>query len=359
MTGVGWEYSWYKVKESKQINTNSALTISSALVSDTSGYLCKANRGEFSVDSKTLDVEVQKRPEPQIQLEWTEAFTGEKMSMQCLNVSPMNVKENWSFMWFKGSNEIVSNDGTNAKGNTLTLSVQSSHKGKYECQAKLKDRPVETAKSNTQQLTVHALSVPELELTTALSDIMMGKMTLKCDISDGREWNYTWYENEKMLNVSESATLSVTGNEETIKSEFKCKGVRTERPLFSAASDGFVANNLLLKRKILLAISGCLVCCIVILIIGCIALKFGRKPVEKKDPIENDLFFKMTDSNNQTATPLKEYMDNTAIEIEECKEIEELLTNDASVTQEDDAIKDEPVDSPAAKPNGLTSFKGI
>lgn len=187
---------------------------------------------------------------------------------------------------------------------------------------------------------------------------MMGKMTLKCEISDGREWNYTWYENEKMLNVSESATLTVTGNEETIKSEFKCKGVRTERPLFSAESNGFVANNLILKRQILLAISGCLVCCILILIIGCIALKFMRKPVEKKDPTENDLFFKMTDSNIQTATPLKEYMDNTAIEIAECKEIEELLTNGA-VTQEGDAIKDEPVDSPAAGTNGLTSFKGI
>ncbi|XP_021325564.2 basement membrane-specific heparan sulfate proteoglycan core protein isoform X2 [Danio rerio] len=358
MTGVGWKYSWYKVTDSKQINTNS-LAISSASVSDTSGYLCKAKRGDFSVDSETLEVQVQKRPGPHIQSEWAEAYIGEKMSMQCLNVPSMNELENWSFRWFKGSKEIVSNDGTYIKGNTLTLSVQSSHGGEYECQAKLKDRPVETAKSKTQQLTVHALSVPKLEFTTKLDDIMKGEMTLKCEISDGREWNYTWYENEKMLNFSESETLTVLGTEERIKSEFKCKGVRTERPHFTAESNVLVANNLIFKRQILLAISGCLVCCILILILGCIALKFMRKPVEKKDPTENDLFFKMTDSNNQTATPLKEYMDNTAIEIAECKEIEELLTNGASVTQEGDAIKDEPVDSPAAGTNGLTSFKGI
>lgn len=62
MSGVGWEYSWYKVKESKQteeINKNSAFAINLSSVYDTGGYLCKAKRGNYSVDSETLQVRVQ------------------------------------------------------------------------------------------------------------------------------------------------------------------------------------------------------------------------------------------------------------------------------------------------------------
>ncbi|KAL0158775.1 hypothetical protein M9458_046851, partial [Cirrhinus mrigala] len=59
----------------------------------------------------------------------------------------------------------------------------------------------------------------------------------------GRQWNYAWYMNGQQVNGS-SDVLKVTGNEETIKSEFKCKGIRTERPLYSSLSDGFTANNI-------------------------------------------------------------------------------------------------------------------
>ncbi len=82
-----------------------------------------------------------------------------------------------------------------------------------------------------------------LTLETELSDIMTGDMTLRCNVSDGRQWNYTWFMNGQQLNVS-SDVLKVAGNEETIKSEFKCKGINTERPLYSALSDGFIASNI-------------------------------------------------------------------------------------------------------------------
>lgn len=82
-----------------------------------------------------------------------------------------------------------------------------------------------------------------LSLETELSDIMTGDMTLRCNVSDGRQWNYTWFMNGQQLNGS-SDVLKVAGNEETIKSEFKCKGINTERPLYSALSDGFIANNI-------------------------------------------------------------------------------------------------------------------
>ncbi|KAK7131941.1 hypothetical protein R3I93_018486 [Phoxinus phoxinus] len=180
-------------------------------------------------------------------------------------------------------------------------------------------------------------------------------LTLRCDVSDGRQWSYAWFENEQRLNGS-SDMFKVTATEETIKSEFKCQGIRTERPLYSALSEGFTANNIILKRKILLAISGCLVCFIVILIIGCLVLRITRKP-EKKETVPEDLFFSMADSKNQKASPFEEYIDNSPTEMEECEGKEELLTDRVLAVHLDGVIKDE--DSPVAETNGLTSFKGI
>uniref|UniRef100_A0A8C1FGF6 Zmp:0000001139 n=1 Tax=Cyprinus carpio carpio TaxID=630221 RepID=A0A8C1FGF6_CYPCA len=532
MPGDGWEYHWYKGTNLRI--TNPELTIDSVSVTDTGVYHCKAQRGDFSVNSETLQVTVKDPPQPQVRSDWTEAFHGEKVSLQCV----IQASENWNYMWFKGQNKIVSNDETNIQGNTLTLSVQSSHDGEYVCQAELQGRKVTTSMSTPYSLTVRELpqlklsvesqwktfyptekvtlkcSVKEdsdkwgyewfrngaplpkdkdkdislpgntlsissakavhsgqytcrgrhlkrtpvttgqaeavqlhvndttpkaaitkrewfelfyteervqlhcnmsgvgwkyhwykgtnppiinpeltinsvshahtgdyhckaqrgdfsvnsktlqvrvqarppasLTLETELSDIMTGDMTLRCNITDGRQWNYTWFMNGQQLNES-SNVLKVAGNEETIKSEFKCKGRNVVRPLYSALSDGFIANNIIFKRKILLAISGCLVCCIVILIIGCIVLKITRKPEVKETP-HTDLFFSMTDSKNQTASPMKEYIDSSPTELEELQEKEELITDRTSVVHEDGVIKDE--ETPASEANGLTSFKG-
>ncbi|XP_050952883.1 basement membrane-specific heparan sulfate proteoglycan core protein isoform X17 [Labeo rohita] len=532
MPGVGWEYHWYK--DSKLWITNPELTIDSASVPDTGDFHCEAKRGNFSMDSETVQVRVQKPPEPQIQSDWTEAFHGENVSLQCVI---QDASKKWNYLWFTDSDKIVSSGERSIKGNTLTLTIESSHNGAYVCQAELQDRNVTTEKSAAHSLTVHERPQPKLSLEsqwnifyptekvtlkcsvdkdsnewgyewfknkaplhgdkdvslsgntlfissakashsgqytcggkymkrtsvttnqteavhlqindntpkpnitkhvwfellytdeqvqlhcemqgvgweyhwykglnfritnpthtinsttvadtgdyyckaqrgdfsvdsetvqvrveahppaflnleTELSDIMTGEVTLRCNVSDGRQWNYTWYMNRQKLDES-SDVLKVPGNEETIKSEFKCKGIRTERPLYSALSDGFTANNIIFKRKILLAISGCLVCCIVILIIGCIVLKITRKPGVKERATE-DLFFSMKDSNNQIVSPMKEYMDDIPIELEECQETEELITDHASAIHEDGVIEDE--ETPASESNGLTSFKGV
>ncbi len=54
MSGVGWEYHWYK--DSKLRTTNPELTIGSVSHTDTGDYHCKAQRGDFSVDSEILQV---------------------------------------------------------------------------------------------------------------------------------------------------------------------------------------------------------------------------------------------------------------------------------------------------------------
>ncbi|KAL0158776.1 hypothetical protein M9458_046852, partial [Cirrhinus mrigala] len=52
MPGDGWEYHWYNDSELQIINPE--LTINSASLTDAGGYHCKAKRGNFSVDSETV-----------------------------------------------------------------------------------------------------------------------------------------------------------------------------------------------------------------------------------------------------------------------------------------------------------------
>ncbi|XP_052396778.1 titin isoform X30 [Carassius gibelio] len=510
-----WQYFWQR--DSQQVNTvnNPIYTIQNATFSQKGNYTCQVRRGEMTYAKSTI-LTIREPPQPHIQSDWTEAFHGEKVSLQCVI---QDVSENWNYTWFKDSSKIISRAETNIKGNNLTLSVKSSHHGAYECQAELQERNVSTVRSTQHLLTVHEPPKPNLSiesqwnmfyptekvtlkcsvdeesnkwgyewfknggslkkvedisfsgntlsissakaghsgqytcrgkhltrtlvttreteavqlrikditpkpiikkhewfelfyteervkfdcnmsgvgweyhwhkaakpliknseftidavsltdtgdyhckaqrgdfsvdsetlqvrvqarppaflsLKTELIDIMTGDVTLRCNISDGRQWNYTWFMNGQQLNGS-SDVLKVTGNEETIKSEFKCKGINTERPLYSALSDGFVANNIIFKRKILLAISGCLVCCIFILIIGCIILKITHKPEVKETP--EDLFFSMTDSKNQIISPMKEYMDNRQTELEESQGKAELISDCASAVHEDSVIKE-------------------
>jgi len=91
-------------------------------------------------------------PEPKIRSDWTEAFPGEKVSLQCVI---QGVPENWNNTWFKNSSKIFSSGDTNTTGNTLILSVKSSHYGAYMCQAELQGRNVTTAKSTPHLITVH------------------------------------------------------------------------------------------------------------------------------------------------------------------------------------------------------------
>ncbi|XP_051735700.1 hemicentin-1-like isoform X5 [Ctenopharyngodon idella] len=417
MPADGWKYDWYK--DSKPQITNTTFTISSASLSDTGVYHCKAKRGDFSVDSETLQVQVKYPPQPKLSIEseWKTFYPTEKVTLKCSIDGGSN---EWGYEWFRNGAQLSVDKDISFSGDTLLISsAKVSHSGQYTCRGKhLKRTPVTTGQtdalqlhiyvdtpkpdirkdpwfeffyieeevqlgcnmpadgwkydwykdsetlitdptftissaslsntgvyhckakrgdfsvdSETLQVRVKARPPAVLSLETELSDIMSGNiLTLRCNVSDSRQWSYAWFENGQKLNGS-SDLFKVTATEETIKSEFKCKGIRTERPLYSALSEGFTANNIILKRKILLAISGFLICCIVILIIGCLVLRFTCKS-EKKETVQEDLFFSMADPNNQTASPLEEYMDNSPKEMED-------------------------EDSPAAEAIVLTSFKGL
>ncbi|XP_051516518.1 titin-like [Myxocyprinus asiaticus] len=351
-----WSYEWFRngtnVSKDKDISLfGTILSISSAKTSHSGWYTCRGKHAKrlpvTTREAEALRLQIyDKTPNPKTGKHPSFEFfyTEEQVQHDC-NMPG----DGWEYHWYEGSKptEPLSTDPT-----YNISSASFSHT--FYCTAKRGDFSV---RSENIEVIVKARPPAVLTLETEWGDIMAGNiLTLKCEITDEREWNYTWYENGLKLNGSLDI-YKVTATEETIKSEFKCKGIRTERPLYSAMSEGFIVNNTVFKRKILLAISGCLICCIVILIIGCVILKFTRKSAKKETyRITEDLFFSMADSN-QTAAPLKEYMDNkpTDSEMKECDE-KELLSDCISAVHVDGVIKDE--DSPSTEANGLTSFKG-
>lgn len=110
------------------------------------------------------------------------------------------------------------------------------------------------------------------------------------------------------MNLQHSEKLTVTPQDDPEQSLYTCQGIRTERPSYSRTSDSLKTKNLresnrslevmffspqiaflilmvcfyfefvVLKRRVLLSISGCIFFGIIAVFLGCIVLRVMRKP---------------------------------------------------------------------------------
>ncbi|XP_073679755.1 Fc receptor-like protein 5 [Garra rufa] len=229
-----WQYLWQK--DSQQLNTDlneSIYTIQNATLSQKGEYTCQVRRREITFE-KSTNLTIIELPQPQIQSNWTEAFTGEKVSFQCVIE---DVSGNWKYMWFKSSSKIDSSGETTIEGNTLTISVESSYSGAYECQAELQGRSVTTAKSTPHLLTVKELPQPKLSIESQWNIFYpTEKVTLKCSIDeDSNEWGYEWFRNGSQLHEDKDIsfpanTLSISSAKAVLSGQYTCRGKHLMRP---------------------------------------------------------------------------------------------------------------------------------
>ncbi|KAK1802015.1 hypothetical protein P4O66_022246, partial [Electrophorus voltai] len=365
-TSLDWMTTWLRNSEKLtdvEIKDNGkTLLISSIKPSHLGKYTCETEvkgRPKTRAVSAEFLLTVYEPPQPKVILHsgWKEAFTGEMVTLKCEN---SNTSLDWMTTWLRNSEKMTDVEIKDNGTILLISSIKPSHLGKYTCETEVKDRPKTRAVSAEFLLTVYARPSAVLILETSWSDIMsVATLTLKCEVRGQLEWNYTWYKDEIFEITSTEQMYSIKATHETFKSEYKCRGNRTQRPLYSSFSEGFKANNIVLKRKVLLAISGCVVCSMLLLFIGCIALRFKRK-TEKKDMVKEDLFFSMTASMTQTSSPLQEYMMQTEppLDMEECNQTAVLINvpiSTVSSTDLDDHIKTEVLLSKDTE--GLKSFK--
>ncbi|XP_037397034.1 hemicentin-1-like isoform X4 [Pygocentrus nattereri] len=363
-TSTSWKYTWLrnslKISDDADIKTTgNSLSILSAKQGHHGNYTCEIELQDRPLSralSTTFALSVQDPPQPKVILSvgWSRVFTDEKVTLIC---EVLDTSTSWKYTWLRNSLKISDDADIKTTGNSLSiLSAKQGHHGDYTCEIELQDRPLSRALSTKFALSVQDRPPASLTLETSWSDIMsVDTLTLKCEIKDGTlEWNYTWYKDGLFEQTILEETYSVKATEETFKSEYKCRGNRTERPLYSSFSEGFKANNIVLKRKVLLAISGCVVCSIILLIIGCIVLRCTRKP-EKQEMVKEDFFFSMTDSKTQTSSPLQEYLTENGppLDKEERDESTAIINEAAPIIE--DQIKEEGL--PSKEAGHFTSFK--
>ncbi|XP_032376618.1 sialoadhesin [Etheostoma spectabile] len=361
---TGWEYLWYKDSTTLTGSANK-YPISSVGITDGGSYTCTAKRGsgkEFlSVSSQPVHLEVEDT-KPRVTLMQNPLHnvmhTGDSVSFSC----HINVSSGWEYLWYKDSNPLA------VSGNNHTISsVVRTNTGSYQCKVKRgRDTVFFSDQSQAVRLDIEERPLAEIILVTGWSEVFStDSLVLKCRVQESQDtWNYTWFKEEQPINLlSEKHTVTPENNPE--QSEYSCRGIRTGRPSYSKPSDSFKTKNLLLKRRVLLSISGCIFFGIIAIFIGCIVLRVIRKPGNGEDrPEETELFLTMAQlkDHENTPCPLVQYITDAELNASSKKEAGENGTISGDTTplpissQEDQAMTSESHDT-TENNGGLVSFK--
>ncbi|XP_008411978.1 titin isoform X1 [Poecilia reticulata] len=304
----GWSYHWYR--DGKELNKpGKELNIQLTLF-DNGGYTCEAKRGEKTLTGRSKETQLDVRDgKPTVKLLQNPSdklmHTSDSISFTC----HVNVSSGWKYAWYKDSNPLKSS------GNNIhqIASAKTSDSGSYKCRVERQTPTTFSSESEAVELKIDERPKANIVLLTSWSEVFStDSLKLQCDVMDSSDsWNYTWHKEGINVSQSPSSIYKVTPHNDPEQSSYTCEGIRTERPLFSVRSDSYRTKNLLLKRRILLSISGCLFFGIIAVFIGCVALRICRKPVAADDKQEEtNLFLTMAQlkDRNDAPCPLVEYI---------------------------------------------------
>ncbi|XP_074500369.1 hemicentin-1 isoform X2 [Sebastes fasciatus] len=366
-----WTYTWFK--DGVQVQTDNTvsfesdaatLSISSASASHRGQYTCKgilksrSVKSDFSV-GQTLHVYDTKPTVTLIQNPIHNMMhTEDPVTFSC----HINVSSGWEYQWYKDNSLL---DGS---GNNHTIkSVVITNTGSYQCQAKRGTDTVFFSDKN-QGVSLHVVDRPQAEiiLLTGWSEVFStDSLVLRCGVQGSLDsWNYTWFKDWTPIDHLQSEKHSVTPQNDPNQSPYTCKGIRNGRPSYSRKSDSFQTKNLLLKRRVLLSISGCIFFGIIAVFLGCIVLRVIRKPADGEDrPEEAELFLTMAQlkERDDAPCPLIQYITDAELNVPP-KEADENGTICSETTplpittQEDHAVTSESNDA-TENNGGLVSFK--
>uniref|UniRef100_A0A669EYV7 Ig-like domain-containing protein n=1 Tax=Oreochromis niloticus TaxID=8128 RepID=A0A669EYV7_ORENI len=365
-----WIYTWYR--DGKQVNADgtvsfnangAGLSISSASAGHTGKYKCSGKIQNRAVTSQTssefsLTVYAQK---PTLTLtrdpDYDVMFPGEAVNFSCA----ISVQSEWKYLWYKDGSEVI--------GSSDKLAVQikgTGNGGSYTCKATRGPNPAFiTDLSAPEQLNVQELPKASIVLLTGWSDVFStDSLILLCEVKEStHNWtHYTWLKEVEQID-SFSEKHAVTPSNDPDQSTYTCRAHADERPLYSKSSDSFKTKNLLLKRRVLLSISGCIVFGIAAVFIGCVALRVFRKPNGRDDKMEEvNLFPTMAELKiTDVPCPLVEYITDASLNAPAKEEEEENGTVCSETTplpitkQEDQAATTDNQETTETN-GGLSSF---
>uniref|UniRef100_A0A3P9ILQ2 Ig-like domain-containing protein n=1 Tax=Oryzias latipes TaxID=8090 RepID=A0A3P9ILQ2_ORYLA len=346
----GWTYTWYKDGKLIQADKDVVIGTNGATISfgsdpshhKTQNYTCKAELKDRSVHSNfssKVTLMVYDAPPNVILLqspEYSLMHTGDSVSFRC----DVNISSGWKFLWFKDGDKFEKDDHHNIS------SAQVKDTGIYTCQAERDSFRLE--KSQNMHIEVKERPQADVILLTGWAEVFStDTLVLMCKVKESEDkWNYTWFRERIAVGEVPTEKYTVTPQNDPDQSHYTCKGIRTERPTYSVESLPFKTKNLLLKRRILLSVSGCLFFGIILAFLGCIYFKIRKPVVAEERPEENELFLTMKKQleHTENSCPLVEYITDAALNEGPKKENDDigLIRSDSTelmvTTQEDQAM---------------------
>uniref|UniRef100_A0A3B3C7J8 Ig-like domain-containing protein n=2 Tax=Oryzias melastigma TaxID=30732 RepID=A0A3B3C7J8_ORYME len=360
----GWTYTWYRDGGLIQADNNVVIGTNGATISfpsdpslhQTQPYTCEAELKHRSVRSNfssTVTLQVYDAL-PNVTLlqspEHSLLHSGDSVSFSC-NV---DISSGWEFLWYKNGAQIN-------KGNQHNISsAQVKDEGSYACRAERESFLL--GKSEDMKIKVKERPEAEIILLTGWGEVLStDSLVLQCKVEEsGYKWNYTWFRGDVAVGEVPAEKYIVTPQNDPDQSQYSCKGIRSERPTYSKNSPLFKTKNLLLKRRILLSISGCLFFGIILAFLGCIYFKIRKPVVAEEKPEENELFLTLKKQLEHTDNPcpLVEYITDKALN-EAPRESDGLISSDSTeltiTTQEDQAA----VSSATENGGAMISFQKV
>ncbi|XP_076597526.1 hemicentin-1 [Chaetodon auriga] len=318
-----WRYSWSKDGKSVQADNivsfdsdGTTLSISSASASHSGGYSCSGklkSRSVVSSSSSALTLGVYEA-KPRVILTQSPSHnvmhTGDSILFNC----HINASSGWEYLWYKDDSLLTESGENYSISSALTRNT-----GSYKCQTKRGRHTVfHSDQSQVVRLDIQERPKAAIILLTGWSEVFStDSLVLKCGVQESQDtWNYTWFKEDQAINLPPSEKHTVTPQNDSEQSQYTCRGFRTGRPSYSKTSDQFKTKNLLLKRRVLLSISGCIFFGIIAVFLGCIVLRVIRKPaVDEYKPEEADLFLSMSQlkDRDDAPCPLVEYITDAAL----------------------------------------------
>nr|XP_057939709.1 carcinoembryonic antigen-related cell adhesion molecule 5-like [Doryrhamphus excisus] len=365
-----WMYTWQRDGQAIQRDAGVSLgsdgrtlSIVSASSHHQGQYSCSGKLKSRSVSSDSssgVEILVYDH-KPQIVLvrdpDYILMHDGDSVSYSC----HVNVSSGWEYRWYKDDAPLP------VSGNNYTISpVSVRNTGSYQCQA-IRGRTsgiYQTQQSVPLRLQVEERPSANIVVLTGWSEVFStDSLVLQCEVKGSEDtWNYTWFRKGDRIGNSSSDKYTVTPQNDPEQSQYTCQGIRTGRPAYSSESYSLTTKNLLLKRRVLLSISGCILFGIVAVFCGCVILKITRKTDDNEDrPEDGEMFLTMAQLKDRVDVPclLVDYITDTELNAP-AKESEDIMCSETTqlpeIKQEDQAATTESTDTPK-EDGALLSFQ--
>ncbi|XP_064881440.1 basement membrane-specific heparan sulfate proteoglycan core protein-like isoform X3 [Oncorhynchus nerka] len=233
-----WKYTWRKIGHSDSSSKRNEHEVSAAKISDSGDYRCLGSHQQQ--DSKWSDavrLTVTPLPKATLTVEPNPVFPGETVTLTC-SVESDSI---WNYQWYKDRNDnVVSQSGRHTiTGDTLTINGSTVNEGPYWCQGERESRPTSSSISDPVTITVNALPVASVSVSSQGLLYSGETVSLQCVIPGYTDWRYYWYKNNQHLPDETSKVIDITVpiTQTGQAGQYRCEGNRVSRPTSSLPSD--------------------------------------------------------------------------------------------------------------------------